>query len=175
MPIVVRCTCGKALSVKDELAGKRVRCPACKAVLEVPPAERAAPARACPGCGKALPPNAVICVECGYDTRTGKRLRGVARPSDATPIPSRRSVSELAQEEPRAYRSWGWLIISLCLAGAAGALIAGFVSGIVTVHRGLPESPGAQAWELLKPVALFFGGAIAGAFLGTRLARILPK
>jgi hypothetical protein len=30
------CTCGKVLQVADELAGRRVRCPACQAVLSVP-------------------------------------------------------------------------------------------------------------------------------------------
>lgn len=36
MPIAVPCACGKSLSARGELAGKRVRCPACQAVLTVP-------------------------------------------------------------------------------------------------------------------------------------------
>lgn len=36
MPLQIQCTCGKLLRVKDELAGKKARCPGCKAVLEVP-------------------------------------------------------------------------------------------------------------------------------------------
>jgi hypothetical protein len=36
VPISVTCTCGKALRVKDEIAGKKIRCPVCKQVLEVP-------------------------------------------------------------------------------------------------------------------------------------------
>jgi hypothetical protein len=36
MPIRFRCDCGQALGVKDELAGRRVRCPACEGVLTVP-------------------------------------------------------------------------------------------------------------------------------------------
>lgn len=36
MPISVTCTCGKKLSVKDELAGKRGKCPACGAMLSIP-------------------------------------------------------------------------------------------------------------------------------------------
>src|SRR5262245_54237271 len=39
MPITLSCTCGKALKLKDELAGRRVRCPACSGVLTVPAAE----------------------------------------------------------------------------------------------------------------------------------------
>jgi DNA-directed RNA polymerase subunit RPC12/RpoP len=37
VPILVSCTCGKKLRVKDESAGKRVRCPGCDGVVPVPP------------------------------------------------------------------------------------------------------------------------------------------
>lgn len=59
MPIAFECSCGKSLQVKDEHAGRRVRCPACSETLSVPaptpqfevveddePAPRAAPIRA---------------------------------------------------------------------------------------------------------------------------------
>lgn len=36
MPIDLSCDCGRALRVKDELAGKRIRCPECKSILAVP-------------------------------------------------------------------------------------------------------------------------------------------
>ena len=36
MAITVSCACGKKLSVKDDLAGKRVKCPACQQVLRIP-------------------------------------------------------------------------------------------------------------------------------------------
>lgn len=36
MPISVGCKCGKQMKVKDELAGKAVRCPACKSALRIP-------------------------------------------------------------------------------------------------------------------------------------------
>jgi hypothetical protein len=38
MPIVVSCKCGKNLRVKDELAGKRVKCPECAQLTTVPAA-----------------------------------------------------------------------------------------------------------------------------------------
>jgi len=37
VPILVSCSCGKKLRVKDESAGKRVRCPGCGGVVFVPP------------------------------------------------------------------------------------------------------------------------------------------
>jgi hypothetical protein len=36
MAISLTCECGKKISVKDELAGKRVKCPDCQTVLDVP-------------------------------------------------------------------------------------------------------------------------------------------
>jgi hypothetical protein len=39
MPIAVTCDCGRAMRVKDEVAGKKVRCPGCSAVLTVPKPE----------------------------------------------------------------------------------------------------------------------------------------
>jgi hypothetical protein len=39
MPVKVRCQCGKQLVVKDELLGKRIKCPACQNPLPVQPEE----------------------------------------------------------------------------------------------------------------------------------------
>lgn len=39
MAILVRCSCGKSFSVKDEYAGKRGRCPSCQKVVTVPAAD----------------------------------------------------------------------------------------------------------------------------------------
>jgi hypothetical protein len=36
MPIPFRCACGRSLRVKDELAGRKVKCPECGGVLIVP-------------------------------------------------------------------------------------------------------------------------------------------
>jgi len=38
MSIPVRCQCGKAFAARDELAGKRVKCPSCGGVLAIPAA-----------------------------------------------------------------------------------------------------------------------------------------
>jgi len=50
MPIRLQCTCGKVLSVRDELAGKGVKCPGCQKVLRVPgePSAAASPTAAKP-------------------------------------------------------------------------------------------------------------------------------
>jgi len=36
MPITLSCPCGRALNIKDEFAGRKIRCSACKSVLAVP-------------------------------------------------------------------------------------------------------------------------------------------
>ncbi len=105
MPIDVVCQCGKKLVAKDELAGKTVRCPQCKQplVIRAPQAEPLAGGigdlldeegyvapptaeNACPSCGKEFRADAVICVHCGLDRRSGKkvavtRIKEAPRPS----------------------------------------------------------------------------------------------
>ncbi len=88
---IVVCSCGKRLRVAAELAGKRVKCPACKGVIAVPalaaaaavpagaaaaaPAASPSPAPApvgekeCATCLATVPANAVLCVQCGHDFR----------------------------------------------------------------------------------------------------------
>jgi hypothetical protein len=44
MPIQIKCQCGKALAVKDQFAGKAVKCPACGQAIRVPGATGGTPA-----------------------------------------------------------------------------------------------------------------------------------
>lgn len=39
-----------------------------------PPIDVAPTSKSCPSCGESIPAAAVLCVACGYDFRTGKRL-----------------------------------------------------------------------------------------------------
>lgn len=106
--MAIRATCGSCNSTfnaRDELAGKKVKCPKCKERMVIPsgssapatavaavPATRAVdPMEAlleeaniapvsqggpiCPDCGAPVTPGAIICVECGFNMETGKRLR----------------------------------------------------------------------------------------------------
>ena len=111
MPIKVVCPkCKKALNAPDAMAGKKVKCPGCMAVMDVPagiaafqgetklaakpaappaaakpaaPLAAAAPGpatppakggNACPKCKKSLPADAIICVACGINIRTGDKF-----------------------------------------------------------------------------------------------------
>jgi hypothetical protein len=48
MAIAVVCECGKKLNVPDDMAGKRVKCPACQATVAVPGAAVAGPKKKAP-------------------------------------------------------------------------------------------------------------------------------
>lgn len=100
MPIKVKCgSCSAQFKAKDELAGRRIKCPKCKnpVVIAAAPATpaRSAPKRAanplldilddedvrsktsgpmCDNCGAEVKHGAVICIDCGFNLETGDRL-----------------------------------------------------------------------------------------------------
>ena len=104
MPIAAQCgSCQKRFKAPDKLAGKKVKCPQCGGVIAIPvpqppkedagdrsglaeppqapaptpakPKSEPEPARTCPSCSAALVENAVLCVVCGYDLRSGQKLQ----------------------------------------------------------------------------------------------------
>ena len=107
MPIRIKCQCGKALSVKDEMAGKAVKCPGCASAIRVPAANRPAGAAApsgaasgsdsladlfdeegfsqqvaavCPSCTAELAAGTVLCTKCGFNIESGERLEAHMTP-----------------------------------------------------------------------------------------------
>lgn len=107
MPIKVQCnSCGAGFKAKDELAGRRVKCPKCKQALTIPqPAQPQAVGAAahnplldlldqedvrsvargpvCDNCGVEVQPGTVICIECGFNLETGEKLRTQSTADDA--------------------------------------------------------------------------------------------
>lgn len=92
--ISVTCPCGKAISAPAKLAGKQVKCPGCGKPLTVPTGtakskdpndlsdlldeigyDQEKTKDSCPECSATLTPNAVLCVACGYNLETGKKLK----------------------------------------------------------------------------------------------------
>lgn len=200
MPMVVEChCCRKRFKAGDQLAGKRVKCPGCQAVLTIPalgsaampnsaepnpfaaprPRQAAAPPAAqpapgagsvsdilddeiplrretgpaiapaaapqtprdCPGCGAAVAPSAVLCVNCGYDFRS-KIKRGRQKETGEAPAgglkKNRRARSgEMSQ----------WLQLARgCLVSFIGAMMGAFVWYIVAMFT--HSEWGLIAWGL---------------------------
>ena len=100
MPIQVKCgNCSAQFKAKDELAGRRVKCPKCKNAVVISAPRAAAAARGpkrganplldildeedvrsrangpmCDNCGSEVKPGSVICIDCGFNLETGDRL-----------------------------------------------------------------------------------------------------
>ena len=80
--------CGQRLEAAPEMAGAQVECPACHQSFIVPAQQdegginklrlkNSGPPQvpSCPHCNLSLPPDTVICMNCGRDLRTGKKLK----------------------------------------------------------------------------------------------------
>ena len=171
------CTaCGKQYGWKQELAGRKVRCK-CGEVMVAPSEPPSAPeadtygfaddppattkparsaaapgaalsADACPGCGKPLAAEAAICVQCGYNRKTGGKLKthvdGAAIPMAAKAVPARPGAAAVARPAP-------------------SSAPAGVPLGYAT-----PEKPvvtdvieGSRVMDLWVPVALVLVGTVA--------------
>ena len=72
MAITFQCTCGQTLEVDDKHAGKKAKCPRCGNSITIP--STASEESLCPNCGKPMEDNAVICMECGFNRKTGGRI-----------------------------------------------------------------------------------------------------
>ena len=108
MPIPAECPgCHKRFKANDKLVGKKVKCPQCGGVIEIrsptpvpvpapslaglvegaatttAPGEK--PRKTCPACGSALAGAAVLCIDCGFDLRTGQKVE-VGPSSAAAPV-----------------------------------------------------------------------------------------
>jgi len=108
--VAVQCKCGQRLQVKTEFVGKTVTCPGCSQPLRVPTATAKSTAagnqtakdasnmdelfkdvgladtggsgRKCPECRSPMKPEAIICIDCGYNENLGRRMK-VQRPVTA--------------------------------------------------------------------------------------------
>src|SRR5262245_54169665 len=157
MPVQLHCSCGKLLRVRDDLVGKRVRCPGCAAAVLVkappPPEDQAlqeAPPPRPPPRAAAGPP----------------RARYRERDDEPERAPAARG-----RPRPSVKQDQGNLVLWLALGGAGLVVLLAVVLVIVLSGRrespkgpnGGPRLPGAQAeldegfitnWLLLAPIPL---------------------
>lgn len=188
MAIIVTCTCGKQFKVKEELAGKRGKCAACGRVLSVPTLAPSvdpetpspSPLRACPTCRVDLQPNAVICLNCGHDLRTGKQ---VPQSKFSVPVaPSRPSANVPASS---ARRSISLIAGGTCLAGVAAGVTAtllfwGRGSGIPAIapqpnRETQNVSSAANALPNKAAAASPTGGVVQTPLAGKQLSAVAQK
>ncbi len=151
--------CARTYSWKPELAGKRVKCK-CGQPLSVPagnpaaddapegfeglmpagdhaaavPAKQSGPA--CPSCSAPVDPAAVICVNCGHNLKTGKKLKTTKLAGDAAAaaatdrlVPGYRSYSAQAEDSGAGMSKKQKMIIAFsCIGGLI--IILGIVLSI---------------------------------------------
>lgn len=150
MPVVARCPCGSNLKVKDALAGKKVKCPKCGEGVLVPAGDEG-PSE-CPSCQEPLAEDAVVCIACGYDLRTGKKVQAAKKKklicencglkieaglnrcpycqADSPEESRRRQRKQKARQEGDIEHAWSRLLLYAGLAPVLGlvfSLIAGFI------------------------------------------------
>jgi DNA-directed RNA polymerase subunit RPC12/RpoP len=164
MPVQLHCSCGKLLRVRDDLVGKRVRCPGCAAavLVKAPPSpedqavQQAPPPRQLPRAAAEVP---------------RARHKGLDDEPERAPEARRRP-----RPGPSVKRGQGNLVLWLAVGGGAGlVVIVAVVLVIVLSGRsespkgpggpdgGRPRGPGPQAelgegfitnWLLLAPIPL---------------------
>jgi ribosomal protein S27E len=149
MPFKTKCPgCGKTLDVPDSAAGKRVKCPACAQVWQIPaaarvsapapaPAQPAAPASRCPGCGKNIQIPASM---------AGKRVKCPAC-SHIWQIPGGVLDAELVSDAPKS-SEWFDDMMSDDYPIAAGQRISPFGAGTGPAND-MPRRPCPQCGELI--------------------------
>ena len=77
--------CGQSLEGSSELCGQSISCPSCNGQIDIPELDSAepetsaaspeTPASVCRGCQAPLEADAVICIQCGTNQKTGEKLR----------------------------------------------------------------------------------------------------
>ncbi|MEP7367827.1 MAG: hypothetical protein ABI972_31585 [Acidobacteriota bacterium] len=109
--------CGRQFAWRAELAGKSAKC-ACGAMVKVPAkppraagaedggisydldAAPASPANKCRACGQALEAGAVLCVHCGFNQKTGRKMSTTVGGDDEDAKPAKKRAPIKAVPPP---------------------------------------------------------------------------
>ena len=79
----LRCPyCTKSLSVADDLGEGEVHCPGCGGRVTVRAATADGVSKTCPECSALMDAKAVLCVKCGYNLKSRRKLTTERRPPD---------------------------------------------------------------------------------------------
>ena len=180
VPIVLKCQCGKRLKAAENLAGRRVKCPGCGRILQVPnsaapkvrPATRverpqSPPAQAassgpprlslCPSCSKPLAPEAALCTECGYNLKTGKKLKPQTTREPAPDRPRREGSSvfaAIAAYLPQPGTTFKLLLLAAVI-GAAGWWGYSFMNPPAVLEHAVHTVDAYAVADDLEPTTVF--------------------
>lgn len=69
--------CQQSLEAPDEYANQVIECPSCQNEITVPgaePVQQESGDAKCPECGAPLGEGVVLCVQCGFHTKLGKKI-----------------------------------------------------------------------------------------------------
>lgn len=180
--MMLRCECGKALRVPDDAAGKKVRCPACQAVLTVPAEDLppiaeviAAPApppppppRRVAAAPEPEPPPAPFEFEDEPPVVTprpkGTVVGGVTGTKSGTKKPAKSSSkskpwkNDDANAAQPAIPPWAWVFVVAC-----GAIPVVAIGGAIPMALGFGGAGGCigLARDTKKPLGLRVGGCVA--------------
>ena len=172
MAITAQCgSCNKKFKANEQLAGKRVKCPQCGGVITIPvpqPAEShgsmaslldeesvpatpapkpkpkapAAIAKKCPSCSAEITAGAVLCVNCGFDLRTGKPVEIGGADAAADGAKKKKKKKKHRGDTPQSLMFLRGCAVSLgfallgSLAWWALAYFTGFESGYIALMIG---------------------------------------
>ncbi len=184
MSILVNCSaCGRELRAKDEAAGKRAKCPDCKAIIQIPHAEEVEDAEAddygdtlpsdpaddydddlqpCPACGEMIASTSRQCRHCDevlIDTPSKMKKSGRSRRS------SRR------REGGGVTADLGKRFLGAFIDGFAGLLFLGPGYGMV-IASGAGNRGGDESMAMIGVGLVVLGGL---ALLATQLYLIIAR
>jgi hypothetical protein len=167
MSIIITCKCGERFDV-EEGAGAQVICPRCGEVAEIPQqhptredhseeyklaseptaAAQSAEPGACPYCKSPLAPEAVLCVKCGFDLRTGRKMqtvtgaavraeeeRSLAERERTVAMRDARTKHALSEEQRPLIARWRQVVGLVIVLGIGGVVTVAVVRGVHTLVR----------------------------------------
>jgi hypothetical protein len=153
MAITFSCSCGKRLQAREELAGRRIKCPACQNVLTIPTADREAPGdKSTPAVEADIPPLKPLDVSLAHQGSPPPQRW--ADPSLEQQATASTEGMEIMKPDRRDI-SFGWLKVLVALLVMAGL-------GALVYSLPAPEATTLTDLDIVPPDAT--------AFLSLRLA-----
>jgi hypothetical protein len=182
MPIRITCTCGRAYQIKDKFAGRRAKCPACGAIINIPHQQTAFSADKKPVSKSNLSGHNVVAA--ASDTSTSRLSseepipKGMVADQEAANAELAHWKEQLPEAKP-AYKASGKvpvlalviMLFVLPFAAVAGSICGSLLNSILLIPLGIIGGLIVFLWwritpyfavMCLAPVLVVIGGLIGG-------------